>query len=222
MRATLVFLRERFEYYNSLCFDGRLPLINLRLSSSLRTLGTLRHPRHRTSSTMPSEITLSISNRLDLDTVVVEDTIIHEMIHLYIFWNKIKDTSVHGVHFRKIMNHINLTHGRHITVSHKGNTEEKKTDRLRKPRIVIVSQLQNGERCVTVCTPRYTTFIYGELQRSRFVSNCEIIVSYDSLFAHYPASRTPKIYKIESELLENVLKGCVFLDYKDGRLKPRS
>lgn len=220
MRVDLRFLRERFEYFNRLCFDSKLPTVCLRISSSLRTLGTLRHPRYHSSALRPTDITLSISNRLDLEQNIIEDTIIHEMIHLYIFWFGIKDTSAHGQEFKKIMTGINRRHGRRITITHRGNDEEKKTDRIRKPRLVIISTLNTGERYVTVCSPRYSLSIYAALKKSPLIKSLTAMASYDTVFSNYPSSKTPKIYRIEESKLNNAMERAVILEYHDGKFRP--
>lgn len=195
MRANLYFLRERFGHFNRLCFNGLLPEVTLRISSSIRTLGSLRHPRFRNSLLDPSQIILSVSNRLDLEAAAVEDILIHEMIHLYLFWNGIADTSAHGEEFRRMMHQINVRHKRNITVRHYGNESEKATDRLIKRRIVIKSILTDGKKCVTVCQPAYARRIYDALRRHPAVKSLEVLESTDPVYAQYPASRTPKLYR---------------------------
>lgn len=190
------------------------------MSSSIRTLGTLRHPRTISSSTKPSELVLSISNRLDLDQNIIEDTIIHEMIHLYIIWFRIPDSSAHGRTFRQIMSYINSRYGRNITISHRGNDEEKKTDRILKPRIVLISHLKTGERCVTVCSPKYSLSIYRNLIKNSHISQLQIIASYNPIFSTFPASKTPKIYRIPQATLDEALENAVFFKYSEGRFLP--
>ena len=219
MRANILFLKDRFAYFNSLCFDGRLPAVNLRISSSLRTMGTFSHPRGDRRA-VPSQLTLSISNRLDLEEKTIEDTIIHEMIHLYIYWNGIKDSSTHGVQFKEQMRRINSIHGRNITVSHRSEASEKRSDRLRKPRLVIISTLRSGERCVTVCSPRYTMRIHEALSKSPMIADLCIIASYDPIFGHYPASQTAKIYGISCEELPDILSKAVKLEILGNKLTP--
>lgn len=221
MRANITFVRERFDHFNNLCFDNRLPKVNLRMSSSLRTLGTLRHPLKHGPDTKPSDLTLSISNRLDQDVSVIEDTIIHEMIHLYIFWFGLRDSSAHGQTFKQIMTYINKRFDRKITITHRGSIEEKMTDRLRKPRLVIIALLKSGERCVTVCSPKYTLRILDQLARWKMVDNLEVCASYHTLFSHYPSSRTPKLYQVDTQMLDEALQSAVFLDYQNGKLTPR-
>lgn len=221
MRANLLFIKERFDYFNALCFDNRLPEVKLRISSSLRTLGTLRHPRKLLPTLCPEDVTLSISNRLDMSRDEIEDTIIHEMIHLYIFWFGIKDTSVHGEKFKQIMSALNRRHKRNVTVMHRSSAEQRKTDRIRKPRIVLVSIFKSGEKGVTVCNPRYAIELYKAIKKFSMVRQIEIIVSYHASFSHYPASKTAKIYKIEASVLEEALNDAVYMEYDANRLRPR-
>lgn len=219
MRANILFVRERFEHFNRLCFDGALPMIPLRISSSGRTLGTLRFPRIRPKQLRPDDVVLSISSRLDLDRAVVEDTIIHEMIHLYIYWFDIRDTSAHGPAFRRIMTDINARHGRNITITRRTSTEERNSDRLKKFRMLLVCTLVSGEKTVTVCTPKYTIPILNAVRHIRDVRATQLYVTNSPLFARYPSSRTAKLYRIEQSELDRELKSATPAYYKDGKFR---
>ena len=179
MRPSLQFIHERFDFFNKLVFDGRLPQIRIRISSSVRTYGSLRHPRMFRSAPKASDFTLSVSNRLDLDRTVIEDTLIHEMIHLYILYFRIEDTSAHGPEFRRMMNEINSLHGRNITVSRRVESAERATDRVVRPRLVIVSELAGGESAVTVCSPRSAAGFAEILQSNSRIRKWHIYLSAD-------------------------------------------
>ena len=60
----------------------------------------------------------------DLPEELVEDTILHEMIHYYIAFNHWSDTSTHGQLFRREMKRINEKGGRHISISYRPNPEQ--------------------------------------------------------------------------------------------------
>lgn len=60
----------------------------------------------------------------DLPEELVEDTILHEMIHYYIAFNQWRDTSTHGQLFRREMKRINEKGGRHISISYRPNPEQ--------------------------------------------------------------------------------------------------
>lgn len=62
---------------------------------------------------------LRINTRFDLPEDLLQDTILHEMIHYYIAVNHLRDTSTHGQLFRREMKRINEQGNRHITISYR-------------------------------------------------------------------------------------------------------
>lgn len=65
-----------------------------------------------------SENLLSLRPRRDL-----VETLLHEMIHAYIYLKRIKDTNSHGVQFCKHMKRINERSGTNITIYHNFHAE---------------------------------------------------------------------------------------------------
>lgn len=218
MRPTLQFIQERFDFFNHRIFEGRLPKIRIRISSSVRTYGSLRHPRVFRSAPKASDFTLSVSDRLDLDRAVIEDTLIHEMIHLYILYFRIEDSSAHGPEFRRMMNMINSRHGRNITVSRRADSAERASDRVVRPRLVIVSELAGGERAVTVCSPRSAARFAETLKSDSRIRKWDLYLSADPVFASYPLSRTLRFYRIAPEELLRVLRDARRVVY-DGKFR---
>ena len=121
MIATKPFLEERFATFNTLCFDGSLPPVPLRLGRAVRSLGscTYRKKRHLFGRTEYYGFSIRISARFDLPERVLEDVLLHEMIHYEILVNQRQDTSAHGRLFRARMKEINERYGRRITVSYR-------------------------------------------------------------------------------------------------------
>ena len=111
MRATLEFVQDRFDEFNRLCFEGKLPQVPMRISNARTYLGVCRYRKRRRlfGGYEMYGFSISISARFDLPEAEIEDTIIHEMIHYYIWQNGIKDTSAHGQEFRRIMEEKNRT-----------------------------------------------------------------------------------------------------------------
>ena len=60
---------------------------------------------------------ISVSSYYQLTLEEIDDVLIHEMIHYSIAYTGLKDTSSHGIVFRGMMDKINRTFGRHITIS---------------------------------------------------------------------------------------------------------
>ena len=128
MTPTIPFIKRKFDEYNKLMFGGKLPDIPIKLSNARSFLGVCSYKKKRvgiTGQTVNYDFVLRINTRIDLPQNVVEDTIIHEMIHYYIAYNQLKDTSAHGEIFRSIMQSINSKFGRNLSVSHKPTESQK-------------------------------------------------------------------------------------------------
>lgn len=122
MDITVQYIKDRFEVFNKQMFGGALPLPVIRVSKAKTYLGAVTYKRKRTwyGKVVISDFKLCISARYELSENLLEDTIIHEMIHYYILYNGLKDTSPHGRLFRQMMKAINEKFARHIVMSHRG------------------------------------------------------------------------------------------------------
>ena len=110
MRPTIEYIQTRFNEYNDRFFDGALPPIPVKLSNAKTFLGKLCFKRKRKwlfGDYYNTGFVLRINTRADLPEELVEDTILHEMIHYYIAFNQWSDTSTHGQLFRREMKRIN-------------------------------------------------------------------------------------------------------------------
>ena len=122
MRATIPYIQEKFDTYNALCFEGKLPAVPLKLSRARTFLGRLEYKRKYNfwgRVTKCTDFLMRVSTYYDLPEDQLDDIIIHEMIHYYIAYFCIKDRSAHGPVFRSMMKDINKKYGRHITISTK-------------------------------------------------------------------------------------------------------
>lgn len=121
MIPTCDYVQRRFDEFNAQCFGGELRPIPVRLSRARSFLGQIAYRRERRLFRRDrfADFTLRISTHFDLPEDVLDDVILHEMIHYSILSRQIKDTSAHGRLFRSMMNDINSRFGRHITVSYR-------------------------------------------------------------------------------------------------------
>ena len=127
MRPTIEYIQTRFNEYNARFFEGTLPPIPVKLSNAQTFLGKLCFKRKRKwlfGDYYNTGFVLRINTRADLPEELVEDTILHEMIHYYIAFNQWSDTSTHGQLFRREMKRINEKGGRHISISYRPNPEQ--------------------------------------------------------------------------------------------------
>lgn len=87
MIPTVEYIRQKFDEYNELMFEGKLKLLPFKLSSARSFLGQVRCCRKKKAdgTWLYSDFQFIISNKSDYAENVVEDTIIHEMIHYWIF-----------------------------------------------------------------------------------------------------------------------------------------
>ncbi len=122
MVPTIPYIQSRFDEFNARFFAGALPPVPIKLSNARTFLGKLTFTKRRKwlfGEWTYSNFVLRINTRFDLPEQLIEDTILHEMIHYYIAVNQLRDTSTHGRLFRQEMKRINAEGNRHITISYR-------------------------------------------------------------------------------------------------------
>ena len=122
MVPTIPYIQSRFDEFNARFFAGALPPVPIKLSNARTFLGKLTFTKRRKwlfGEWTYSNFVLRINTRFDLPEQLIEDTILHEMIHYYIAVNQLRDTSMHGRLFRQEMKRINAEGNRHITISYR-------------------------------------------------------------------------------------------------------
>ena len=197
-------LEERFDTFNGMCFEGALPRIPIKLSNARSFVGRLQYRPVRDwrgRTVRREDFVLRISTRFDLPEAEVEDTLIHEMIHYWIAWKGIKDTSTHGREFRLIMKEINALHDRHLTISHKSTPEEQDRDTRVRDHWFCVSQLADGRTAITVAASTYVSRIRRAFRWSPTVRSQTWYTSTDPWFNRFPRCRSPKLFPVEIETL---------------------
>lgn len=212
MKATTRFVEDSYARFNGLCFGGELPPVRVVIVKARSFLGKVVYRSERNFFGRPVrnvDFTLRISSLFDLPEREWEDVVLHEMIHCDIARRGIRDTSVHGVEFRKTMAAINEKYGRNITVRHRCREGQlpPKAAAPRRPANICVSQLRDGNWGVTLCSDAMLPKLRRALPRFYSLRSAEWSVTSDPFFDKYPRSRTPKIYKISlEELKEHLLK----------------
>ena len=102
-----------FHCYNEEYFDGILPIPNLVISHSYRTLGYF-HCDVDLSGGFYNE-TIEISDNYDYTEEQFRDIMIHEMIHYYLLYVGLDTKCRHGKEFKRLMDDFNIRHGFNIT-----------------------------------------------------------------------------------------------------------
>lgn len=221
MKPTREYIIERFSYFNKLCFAGRLTMPRIELSRSRRKLGQLEYKRRRKTfgGWENYDFTLRLSTLIDMEQSVVDDTLIHEMIHLYILSNNLEDSSSHGQLFRRMMEEINSRYGRHISISHRRSEQENEADEELREHIVCVSTFKDSRLCVTVSTKTALFSLWREMERLDCIREHKWYYTIDPYFNRYPRSRTLKFYKVDDpEALRNALETAGVLVKKGNQI----
>lgn len=181
-------------------FDGKLPEVPILMSDSSRALGMLKYERKRNmlGQMVCSNFRIYISRRYDLPQEQVEDTLIHEMIHLYIAYNNLKDTSTHGDRFKYHMNLINRKFNRNITISNKDKSIND-TDRRKCAHYICETLWQDGSRYITCCARTRIFDVNREAIRHPGCVSVRWWFTLDPFFNRYPNSLKLKLYRIGDE-----------------------
>ena len=210
MMLTLEFLNQKFDELNELCFGGALPKVSIRLSKARTYLGQLGFKRKRPlfGKTQYYDFVLRISTRLEQTEEEIIDTLLHEMIHLYIASHQLKDSSSHGPVFRQMMNDLNQRFGRHITISHRKTKDELNQDTQRRQHLVCVSTLASGERGITIAAKSRLLLLWDQIPRIPEIVSQTWYVSYDPYFNRFPRALMPKVYRISASDLDIHLKAA--------------
>lgn len=196
MRPSPEDARRMFGEFNRQMFDNALPPLKIELNNAGRSLGMFVHPRRRGTTPDPSKCAIRLSTRLDLPQEEVENTVIHEMIHYYIWYFNIPDTSAHGSAFRRKMEEINRRHSRRITIRHKSSEEQLQSDTHHRNNYICVQYRTDGRRTLTVCSRPFVFELYRILEGNPQFVKVEWYWSMDSWFNRFPLSRTAKMYLI--------------------------
>jgi hypothetical protein len=219
MKPTIDYIQRRFDEYNTRFFGGQLPSLPVRLSHAKGFLGKITFTRRRKglfAGYRNEDFVLRINVRIDLPEQVVEDTILHEMIHYYIAVNQWNDTSTHGRLFRQEMARINKEGNRHITVTHKLSESEQEQTVLTKGRVVAVVRFTDGRTGIKV-VPKQVRHILDWNRRARKTFDIVSIDWYytnNGYFAKYPSSVALRIFLTDDLLPANDSRSPLFLAHR--------
>lgn len=217
-------IKSRFDHFNKLIFAGRLPAIPVQLADAKTFLGmcTAKVRRFPDGRSEYSDFVLKISTRLSLSADELDDLIVHEMIHYFIMYNGLPDTSPHGPIFKTLMNTVNHRYGLHITVSHHSTPEQREqaVSTRRTWHVIAVVSWRDGRTGVKVL-PRVASKI---IAYNNVVANHNDIAGveyylHDNIFWNrYPTSGAFKVHDIDADLVAPNLVGARALEIKGNKI----
>lgn len=108
MIATVEYLTELFWECNKVYFDNTLPTPYIELFDSLKHIARFEYSKNKKGSKKPirNQI-IKFTKNYDFDENIIRDIMVHEMIHYYIAWNRIKDNKAHGKQFMEMAEEYN-------------------------------------------------------------------------------------------------------------------
>lgn len=220
MRATLAFLQDCFDRFNRDLFRGELPRPLMHISSARSFMGQFKVERVGAMLRKKEVCHLTLSDRYELDERVLEDIVIHEMIHYLLHYKRIKDSSSHGTQFRYLMNDINRRFRRNITVSHRCSKEEIESDDAKVHSIVCLCTMTDGRKLVCRVSHSKVFDIHRAFLEWDKVAREEWYWVFGSYFNRYRRVLTPRLFSVDEEGLEVISSGTLleFVEVSGGRM----
>lgn len=221
MEFTHQHILDLFNRYNSICFGGELPVPAIAIGNAQKSLGrySCKIKVQPGGKVVPYNHRITISSYYDFTEDILIDTVLHEMIHYYIMFKQLKDSSPHGKIFRSMMAQINAQLGRQISISVKNI--KKVDDEMPKRRFLCVVHFSKDKIGVAaVAQTRLFTF-EKELRRCYKLEKVNWYGSCDAYFNKYPVVRTPKVYEVGNlDAFHKALENCVPLVNDGHRIYP--
>ncbi|WP_455074091.1 SprT-like domain-containing protein [Prevotella fusca] len=203
---TVDYLRHAFEHYNALIFEGKLPVPKLKWSRAKTRLGQMACKRKISwGRTKFYDYTISVSNYYKLTTEEIDDVLIHEMIHYSIAYTGLKDTSAHGIVFRGMMDKINRTFGRHITISVRTRNLQPHMAQQPKDYLILALEMKDGKYYLSSVNPSAARKIATSLARTREIAHCAWYQSQDEYFHGMPRVRSLRGRRVSAEVYETMI-----------------
>lgn len=204
MTLTVDLLRQWFAQFNAAYFGDELPMPALGLSKARTRLGTMTCRGERTLFKRRFyDFAIRVSTFYDSTEREYQTVLLHEMIHYYITYKGIHDTSAHGSEFRRIMHRLNSEHGWNISVSSSGRGKTLDTSRQYADVYVVLAIIMHtGERYLSVVSPRYAATIDRQAQNVSQIAQHRWFVAHDSFFRTFPKVRTLRARRVTKEMYE--------------------
>ena len=202
MKPDLAYIKDRFRYFNSRIFVSPLPEPKFQISDAATHAGMFigKYRADGYPVTVPLECCIRISRRHDLEPTVLDDVLIHEMIHYWLWYNNMRDTAPHGVLFLRLMNEINRRFSRNITVSHRITAESRGSDSKVKPHYILVTRWKDGSEGLTPMARTRIFEMHDVFLRNPDVVEMKWYFTMDPYFNRFRTFRVPKYYLMTDEM----------------------
>lgn len=190
MALTIKFLTDSFKTFNSLYFNNELLTPRFEITHVKSYLGQY-HWKYSYDSRIFLDSVIRISDYYMRDETELHQTLLHEMIHLYIRQNEIRDTRPHhGRVFYAVADRLNREGGFHIartdSVVGCGLRDKSKNNKY----VVGCFKSMNGKYFSFVMNEKYVSEYKTRFNNSSYYKDAFIFVTDDDKsFAHYTKCR---------------------------------
>lgn len=199
MQVSIEWIKNWFLRFNADYFGGQLPLPRLRLSQSRTRMGSMSCKRkYHLGKYHLTDFTIHMSNYYDLTERQFQNVLLHEMIHYAIAYSGMKDTSAHGIVFRRMMDHLNRDHGWEITImSHRKDLPLAHGISTDRTYLVLALSLISGERMLSVVNPAYARRLNRLVPTVPGLRDYGWYLSNDPYFFEFPKVRSLRGRKVD-------------------------
>ena len=200
-------LTTKFNKYNDLIFSSKLPIPRLKWSRGKTRLGQMAYKRKRSwGRTTFYDYTISVSRYYNLTEEQIDDVLIHEMIHYSIAYTGLKDTSSHGIVFRGMMDKINRTFNRHITVSVRTRNLQPRRLQQHKDHLILALETKDGKYFLSSVNPSAAGKLAISLARTREIAHYAWYQSQDEYFHSMPRVRSLRGRQVSKEFYTTMIE----------------
>ncbi len=193
MELTAKILRDWFVQFNADYFDAQLPLPQLTVGKARTQLGQFRCRKVRKglfSAYKLTDFSIKVSEYYQLSERDYQQTLLHEMIHYYIAYKGVKDSSPHGRLFRQMAQYINEQGGWHITISERRSNLTIRDENVRRQSLLLLLSTKAQRYYLSVVNPNYRNYLAKQAERSPEIVEYHFVVSTDSQYASWPQCRS--------------------------------
>lgn len=150
----------------------------------------------------------------DLTEQEIDDTLVHEMIHQYIYQNGIKDSSVHGKVFKEFMGRINKAFPKELNLRVSGGIKERRGEGDTLHKLIIVYHNNGVCHCCKVKPNKKDMFMrrIKEHKDEWKINKYELCESYDRYFDSLTACNR-KLHGLRINV-EDLVKLCRNMNIK--------
>ena len=220
MTLTVDLLRTWFRQFNADYFGDELPVPRLALSKARTRLGTMSCKcRSLLMRRVYSDFTIRVSTYYDCTEREYQETLLHEMIHYYITYKHISDTSSHGRVFRSMMQRLNREYGWHITVSSSMRGHEisdLQQARAVRTYVVLAIVTSDGSRMLSVVSPRSARRIDLMARLAAEIVDHRWYMTQDDYFREFPKVRSLRARRVTSDVYNEKTAAMQPLTLKTG------